>query len=156
MVFTPKRCSNPYIELSLTAPLKTALSEISSSDGISLILFFVHQCKLLHPPFESQPPPEATNKNTAPPLMGKLPRRIAQAIRPQTERLNTISAQRWLFSIPLFSHIHFKKSVVPKVYISTFISFLLSMFSSFLLSRPVNNVVFAKFHALKTRGVKKI
>ena len=63
------------------------------------------------------------NKNTAPPLIGKLPRRIAQAIRPKTERLNTISAQRWLFCIPLFSHIHFKKSVLRKVCISTFISF---------------------------------
>lgn len=57
--------------------------------------------------------------------MGKLPRRIAQAIRPQTERLNTISAQRWLFSIPLFSHIHFKKSVVPKVYIFDLYLFLI-------------------------------
>ena len=108
------------------------------------------------PQFESQPPPEATNKNTAPPLMGKLPRRIAQAIRPQTERLNTISAQRWLFSIPLFSHIHFKKSVVPKVYHFRPLSLSYCLCShSFCFSRPVNNVVFAKFHALKTRGVKK-
>ena len=115
---TPKRCSKPRIGLALTAPLKTALSEMSSSDGISLILSFGHARSLIaHLKVNHRQKPQ--NKNTESPLIGKQRRRVAQAIRPKTERLDTMSAQRSLFCILLYSLIHFKKSIVRKVRIST-------------------------------------
>ena len=101
---------------------------------VSRSSFSVHQRKLFIPHLKVNRLLKLQNKNTAPPLIGKLPQRIAQAIRPKTERLNTMSEQRCLFCILLYSRIHFKKSIVRKECISTFISFLLSMLSSFLLS----------------------
>ena len=123
---------------------------------VSRSFFFVHQRKLLHPPLESQPTAKATKQEHRPVTHRKAAPANRTSDPPKTERLNTMSAQRCLFSIPLYSRIHFKKSIVRKVCISTFIAFLLSMLSSFLLSWPVNNIVFAKFHARKTREMQKI
>lgn len=107
---------------------------MSSSDGISLISFLFSRTGYLIAHLKVNRRQKPQNKNTESPLIGKQRRQVAQAIRPKTERLNTMSAQRCLFCILLYSRIHFKKSIVGKVRISTFISFLLSMLSSFLLS----------------------
>ena len=109
----------------LTAPLKTALSEISSSDGISLISFLFSRTGYFIAHLKVNRRQKPQNKNTESPLIGKQRRRVAQAICPKTERLNTMSAQRCLFCTLLYSRIHFKKSIVRKVRISTFFSFYL-------------------------------
>ena len=154
MVFTPKRCSNPHIGLVLIRLQRHFERDIILRWYLAHSFLFTN-ASCFNPHLKVNRLLKPQNKNTAPPLIGKLPWRIAQAIRPKTERLNTMSAQRCLFCILLYSRIHFKKSIVRKVCISTFISFLLSMLSSFLLSWPVNNIVFAKFHALKTHKYKK-